>query len=306
MNHLRRLAMFGALGMLVGAMPGDAGAAPQRMIAFLGGIQPGGIFGQSDIFVMNLDGSGQRQITFGSFRKEQPDWSPDGSRLVYTSTGGEFPPASIFTIRADGTGRIRLTRGNHFDIHPDWSPDGSLIAFSSDQAGNPSYEIYTLHPDGTGITRLTDRAGPDGDPDWSPNGSMIAFDHNFEELWVMNADGSSPRMLTACRPNDCFEKDEPSWSPDGRTIVFLWGKDPHYELRTISSDGTGERLLLDCRQPCLGVGDPQWSPDGRFISFTYIDAAAKRHAYVMNADGTGVRPLPVSDMETCCVAWSPT
>jgi Tol biopolymer transport system component len=285
--------------------PGRADGSSTYRIAMLGGVQPGGIFGRSNVFVMALDGSGLRQVTLGDFRKEQPDWSPDGSRIVHTSTGGEFGPANIFTVLADGTHRVRLTRGNGYDIHPDWSPDGSLIAFSSDQAGNPNYEIYVIHTDGSGISRLTHRSGADLEPAWSPDGRHIAFDRNLDQIWIMDADGSSPRMVTKCRPADCFEKDAPDWSPDGKSLVFLWGKDPHYELRTIAIDGTGERLLLDCQLPCLGVGDPQWSPDGRFIAFTYIDAAAKRHAYVMNADGTGVRPLPDIGMETCCVAWRP-
>jgi hypothetical protein len=55
----------------------------------------------------------------------------------------------------------------------------------------------------------------------------------------------------------------------------------------------------------LSVLDPAWSPDGTMIAFTYIDMAAARHAYVMNADGTGLRPLPSGSIESCCVAWQP-
>lgn len=306
-SQLRRVVATGSVIAVAVTQPLLAGAAVSSTyrIALLAGSDPNGVFGTSNIFDLSLDGTEWSRVTSGAYSKEQPDWSPDGSKLVYTSTPGEFGPANIFTIRADGTGLERLTSGNDYDLEPDWSPDGSLIAFSSDRAGNPNYEIYVMRPDGTGVIRLTNRSGSDGDPDWSPDGRQVAFDHNFEELWAMNADGSGGRLITSCESEDCYEKDEPAWSPDGQTLLFLWGKDPHYELRTVGVDGTGERVLLDCRLPCLGVRDPQWSHDGRYISFTYIDRDAERHAYVMDADGTNPHPISAGPSETCCVAWRP-
>ena len=100
---------------------------------------------------MNADGTGQTRLTTNNALDSEPAWSPDGTKIVFSST--RTGNGDIYCMNADGTGRLRLTTSSGIDLSPAWSPDGTQIAFSSTRDGN--VEIYRMNADGTGQTRLT-------------------------------------------------------------------------------------------------------------------------------------------------------
>jgi Tol biopolymer transport system component len=195
-----------------------------------------------NIYVMNADGTGQRQL---ASRGCLPDWSPDGNQIVFASFR-DNDNEEIYKMNADGSGQTRLTNDTRQDGHdtsrndtaPAWSPDGNQIVFQS--KGEPTetgnvYEIYKMNADGSGETRLT--ANPtapsfngifDFAPDWSPDGKQIVFQSNRtmnsglfrnDEIYVMNADGSDQRNLTN---TVIFEMDrDPDWQPLDTTPPVL-------------------------------------------------------------------------------------
>jgi TolB protein len=168
-----------------------------------------------------------------------------------------------------------------------------------------------MNADGTGITLLTPGRRQDFDPSWSPNGDRIAYDAGphtadySDAVNLMRADGSNRRTLTDCSRDGCDTEGEPVWSPDGRTILFVWSTSTDDELRTIHPDGSGERVLFDCGGGCPFLANPSWSPDGKLITFDY---AGKNTTVVevMNADGTNLRRLRWGAMQLCCLAWKRT
>src|SRR4051794_21800944 len=116
-----------------------------------------------DLWTMNPDGSGQTQLTSGPGNDVEPNWSPDGQKIVFSSNRDE-PGADcigpfrchyeIYTINANGTGLTRLTtRPNHQDIAPVYSPDGRKIAWTAD--GPVASDIWTMNADGTEQTDVT-------------------------------------------------------------------------------------------------------------------------------------------------------
>jgi dipeptidyl aminopeptidase/acylaminoacyl peptidase len=182
--------------------------------------------------------------------------------------------------------------------------------------------IVTVNADGTGRRALTrpTRTSGDFDPAWSPNGRRIAYVHSTgstvgpgqagTEIWVMNADGSGKRRLTQ---NVSFDGG-PTWSPDGRRIMFARGSLytngsglPYSDLWVMNANGTGQRRLTRTRELEL---EPSWSPRGDRIAFPSrrpCASAPRRTPARSDASATSGPPRrtePVAQRaasaETCC------
>jgi Tol biopolymer transport system component len=184
----------------------------------------------TDVWTINADGSGATNLTetprFGEFA---PDWSPDGSQLVFNGdVGGEEIfvgyQSDIFVMDADGTNRVNITNSEYEEHSPAWSPDGETIIFTAVrfvEGAHNNWDIVAVNNDGSGEINLTESPGrQDEQPSWSPDGSMIVFMSDATpdgewNVWAMNADGSGQSNLTA--PEGGWF---PSWSPDGSQILF--------------------------------------------------------------------------------------
>jgi hypothetical protein len=169
-----------------------------------------------------------------------PSWSPDGSRIAFTSErdGND----EIYVMDADGSNQQRLTNDPAEDWWSSWSPDGSRIAFVSNRDGND--EIYVIDANGSNQQRLTDNPAEDRSPSWSPDGSRITFtsdrDENYE-IYVMDADGSNQQRLTDNPAQDWWS----SWSPDGSRIAFVSKRDGNDEIYVMDVDGSNQQRLTD-------------------------------------------------------------
>jgi TolB protein len=155
----------------------------------------------SDVFVVNADGSGRTNLTNNPGFDTDADWSPDGRKILFTSDrdGG----INIYVMNADGSDVTRLTFDGPLgeNAGPDWSPNGKRIVFARRYPGHPRFEIYVMNADGSDPTRLTFNNALDATPAWSPNGKEIVFHSNRSsprpQLYVMNADGTDQRALPA-------------------------------------------------------------------------------------------------------------
>ena len=104
------------------------------------------------VYVMNADGSNQTRLTKDPAVDREPSWSPDGSRIAFSSDRYQRNH-NIFVMNANGTGVTRLTENRSDDYTPSWSPDGQYIAFTSSRGRNQ--DIYLVSADGTKVeTRL--------------------------------------------------------------------------------------------------------------------------------------------------------
>jgi WD40-like Beta Propeller Repeat len=128
---------------------------------------PGGVF---QVYVMNGDGTGQRQVTNDPSSAITPTWSPDGSRIAYLS---QTELGSIHAINADGTGDTELTPRTGQDALGAYSPDGTKIVFATNRDGGP-YQLYTMNPDGSGQARLTSDGSNDTAPEWQSAAALPA------------------------------------------------------------------------------------------------------------------------------------
>ena len=154
---------------------------------------------------MNADGTGQTRLTNSPGNDFDPAFSPNGSKIAFTSY--RDGNAEIYVMNANGTGQTNLTNSAGVEGDPAFSLDGR-IAFTSNRDGN--FEIYVMNADGTNPTRLTNIPGSNFSPAFSPNGSKIAFTSatgSFSEVVMMNADGTGLTNLTNNGANDSY----PSW-----------------------------------------------------------------------------------------------
>ncbi len=233
---------------------------------------------QRDIYVMNEDGSQVTNLTNHPANDFKPGWSPDGTKIVFTSN--RDGKSQIYVMNADGSNPTRLTRNTAIDAAPAWSPDGTKIAFVSNRDGE--LKVYIMNADGSEQRRLTAaRRGGEGTPAWSPDGRRIAYASDragWFDIYVVNASGEGETRLTENRYNDAH----PSWSPDGSKIAFCSDRDGNFEIYVMNADGTGVTRLTN--HPALDCA-PTWSPTGAKIAFD-SNRDGKFDIYVMNADGT--------------------
>jgi Tol biopolymer transport system component len=168
------------------------------------------------IYALNVDGTGLRRLTSAG-RNFFPAWSPDGEWIAFDSNY-TLPLDAIWIMRSDGSERRVI--GPPGARMPEWGPDGSVIVHI-----RGGLHVATMTTQGNDIHQLT-ASGEDAHPEYSPDGSRIAYKHlgpvGLPQVWVMNADGSEQRQLTTLGGG------QPSWSPDGRRIVFSredWTRD---------------------------------------------------------------------------------
>lgn len=248
----------------------------------------------SEIYTMKADGSNQTNLTNSAAGINiEPDWSPDGSRIVFVRESG------IWVMNADGSNKIQLTNGD--DIEPSWSPDGNKIAFARGIA--LGVDVFVMNADGSNQVKLTSAVGSEFNerPRWSPNGTKIVFQSNRSatggdsEIYVMNADGSNQTALT----DNASADGQPDWSPDGSKIVFGAGRNGSLEIYVMNADGTNQTRITN--NPALDAA-PSWSPDGtKFVFVSNRDG--NDEIYTMNADGSNPVRLTTNSVPDEAPRW---
>ena len=240
-----------------------------------------------------------------STNAEDPAWSPDCSRLVYTQDG------SLWTVSNDGTDARQLVHNDGDYLHsPVWSHDGARIAYvrgRSDENGHWSSHIWTVNVDGSHNNQRTEGDVIDRWPAWSPDDKKIAFERESgngrnqhgvlidseRHIVVMTSFGRKPKVLDE---GGRWEK-SPAWSPDGSQIAFqadgfLWVAD---------ADGSNGRRV---HAAVYFAGGLSWSPDGKRIAFIRGDHN-KSSIVIADIDGTDEEVVFDEGLRTVNPRWSP-
>jgi TolB protein len=180
----------------------------------------------SHLFVVNADGSGVRQLTFGPFFDAHPSFSPDGGRIVFQRAEQTNPSFDLHSIGVDGSGPQQLTSGPVNELEPTFTPGGGRIVFVSDRdsagAGNDT-ALYSVAADGSRLKAVLDTVHDDYAPDISPDGRRMVF-AAAGRIYGAGSNGGAPRVLArpggSCGWQLCFT--DPVWSPDGRHIAAFY------------------------------------------------------------------------------------
>jgi Tol biopolymer transport system component len=234
-------------------------------------------------YVVNIDGTGLKQIDTNG---EDPSWSPDGTQLVETralfDTGAEAPyNVALWIVDASSGAAHQITRngvncpnacaGGGQDDQARWSPDGKRLVFLQETYTSPEqFSIFTIAADGSDKQRVTPVGMNAADPHWSPDGERIVFqsppdpsEHSPQDIYTILVGGTGLTQLTKnlpALPSGLEGAFHPSWSPDGREIVFS-----HFPgstsngatLYVMNADGTDLHLLAPTT---LDQNAPEWGP----------------------------------------------
>jgi Tol biopolymer transport system component len=258
------------------------------------------------LYAVNPDGSGRRQLTHGKpgSVSESASWSPSGRRLIYAFAPTPETPARIWTINSGGghAHRLATDAAGFRDMAPSYGPNGRVIVFARCQPGDGVCAIWRMRGDGSHKRALTEyRAGTnetvDFEPQISPSGKQVAFTRFYaagvqSRVYVMGIDGSHPRPVTPA----ALEANAPDWSPSGKLIAFGTNSQRvGSSVFTIRPDGSGLARVTRNRYPHNAIG-PVFSPRGDRIAFS-DDRRYSDHCcldlFSVGLDGKSERPIPL-------------
>jgi TolB protein len=181
---------------------------------------------------------------------QDPEWSPDGTKIAFAGAVPGAGRSGIHVMNADGSDVRLIVGSDSFDVlSPDWSPDGSRIVFTGWNDGVTEPDLFSIALDGSDLTNLTGTPEVDEEaPAWSPDGSLIAFisrpvGSSGGAIDLITADGTPAGRVPEI--GDAVVVDELDWSPDGRFIAFLSDlavtdsdTDGDLDVWTVRPDGT--------------------------------------------------------------------
>jgi TolB protein len=208
------------------------------------------------VYLLNIE-TGKQEVV-GDFpgMTFAPRFSPDGKKIIMSLA--KDGNSEIWVRNLETNIQEKLTDHPSIDTSPSYSPDGKYITFNSDRSGYQ--QIYIMRSDGSKVKRISFGKGIYGTPVWSPRGDLIAFTKLHKGkffIGVMRTDGTGERLLT-----ENFYQEAPSWSPNGRIIIFYRetktddkGQGFSAKLWSIDLTGYNERLVLTETD----ASDPSWS-----------------------------------------------
>lgn len=255
----------------------------------------------SELAVMDYDGFNVRQLTSDGKISAHPRWSPDGTRLLYTSYLSGFPDVVELTL---GSGqRRRVANFPGLNTGAEYSPDGTRIALTLSKDGNP--ELYTMDVAGVSAQRLTRTKGAESSPAWSADGRQIAYvsdDQGSPQVYVISAEGGEPTRLTKSPSYNT----EPVWSrpPAGADVAAtlavtsrVGGK---FQVGLYDGAGGVKAVAADGADNW----EPSWAPNGRLLIFTKTQNWHSR-LYLLDVITGEQLVLPAVNGDASEPAWGP-
>lgn len=247
---------------------------------------------QSSLWTIRRDGSDHRKLLSGEGNASSPRWSPQGDRIAYVARNGE-EGSEIFVYWTATGQTARLTQLPKSPRGITWSPDGRWLAFSMLVADEPPKLVKPpKKPEGA---------------DWAPPPKVITrlyheadgrgfLEPGHHHLFVLPADGGTPRQVTS---GAFHHRETPSWTPDGRHLIFSANRNEDWEYEFINSEiyrldlDDGSITALTSRS---GPDEsPVVSPDGRQIAFLGYEDRVQTYQvtnlYVMDLDGGNRRQI---------------
>jgi Tol biopolymer transport system component len=216
--------------------------------------------GNTEIWIMNRDGTGQKQLTNDAYLKYAPAVTPNGRYVVFVSQSGGV---HLWRVDLDGSNPVQLTNGN-YDNSPRISPDGQWVVYSSYRSGKLT--LWKVAISGGEPTQLTEVLA--SDPDISPDGKFVAFFSNDAQtgkgiITVVPFAGGAPVKTFPVPPTANWESGL-RWTPDGRALTYIDGRGETMNVWLQPLTGGAAQRITNFRQG--GIFRREWSLDGKQVA----------------------------------------
>lgn len=223
--------------------------------------------GRTQIYVAAGDGSGLKQLTNEPAGAVDPDWSPDGKKIIYEALSGAASkdtsvregssPSGLVMINADGTGRTVITQSSKSNFAPRWSPKGDEILYSSAEYW-PGLDLLTYSVAAKKVTILTTGYESFSHAAWSPDGSRFAFCYGSKDdtdIWIRapKQDKGAPIVTRSAR--DC----DPEWFDDEH-LFFAGEIDQQSGMYQIFLANTASQDVFQVLESRHSLRSPAWNP----------------------------------------------
>lgn len=245
--------------------------------------------GSKEIWVMNWDGTDQRQLTNFHSISSFPSASPDGHIVAFTTYAPGYPAIEMVSL---DTGR-KLPFYNQrasMNAFVTFTPDSKRIIFSSTAGGGPA-QLYMANIDGSGFHRITASNAIEVEPKINPKTGADLVDVSGRsgpepQIYHMSIEGTDVQRLTP----GTGEATNPAWNPDGDHIAFAWTKGFEPGNYNIFIMDVASRQITQLTSNEGRNENPTWAPDGAHIIYA-SKRGGQSQLWVMNADGTGKHQL---------------
>ena len=237
----------------------------------------------------------------------QPEWSHDGSKIIFKSNRLSPDPVQsfkIYTMTPTGTNQTQIVTDRDYHGYPDWSPDETQVVFNSFDPGNS--EVFTASV-ATGVSQqITNDPSFDDSGRWSPDGTQIVFFSTrtgSSELYLAPVTaGGAPNGSLIRLTTNTFRDEQPRWAPNGIRLAFESNRTGQMKVFTLPATGGGATQITNSSTGADGY--PNWSADGAYITFDSEDNDS-RDLYFIPASGGVPRRITSDSAHDEHPSWSP-
>jgi Tol biopolymer transport system component len=268
--------------------------------------------GVSQIYLMNVDGTGLTQLTDLKDGACQPTWSPDGSQLLMISpcrlNQESYPGSSIWVLSIEDLEPEQLpTTPGGGDFDPAWSPNGDQFAFTSTRDG--IRQVYLMDFDDQELFRVSSGSVWEYQPEWDPRGTNLLITTSqaqSTEVYLIPIEGGDRQRFSMAESQG---DSHASWSADGQYVLFerSIGQIPRLFVKAFEDRlRPADQVCFEGTRASQPMAEPSWSPDGQWIAFeTWTGDGVDHNIAIMTANCTNYFEFTVTPEIDFDPVWRP-